>query len=198
MAWPGPAVPPAPRVGGGARPRALLRGQRVRLAVAGRWRVRAGSGRQGLVGTAVPADHPGAARGGVPGRAGGAAAGDAHRGGDGGGRPGRRRGLLDPGPGQGPWRGRPAGQLVQPDDRAAPGQRDPAPGPAGRRRPRAADPAVGDPGNVEGMLDGVYPADEAHLGPVLEETAVMARLLDDLQTLSTAEAGVLRLHRERV
>jgi two-component system, OmpR family, sensor histidine kinase BaeS len=53
-------------------------------------------------------------------------------------------------------------------------------------------------GNVEGMLDGVYPADEAHLGPVLEETAVMARLLDDLQLLSTAEAGVLRLHRERV
>jgi signal transduction histidine kinase len=44
----------------------------------------------------------------------------------------------------------------------------------------------------------VYPPDEAHLGPVLEETAVMARLLDDLQTLSTAEAGVLRLHRERI
>src|SRR5215216_1391739 len=53
-------------------------------------------------------------------------------------------------------------------------------------------------GNVEGMLDGVYPADGTNLGPVLEETAVMARLLDDLQTLSTAEAGVLRLHRERV
>jgi signal transduction histidine kinase len=53
-------------------------------------------------------------------------------------------------------------------------------------------------GNVEGILDGVYPADETHLAPVLEETAVMARLLDDLQTLSTAEAGVLRLHRERV
>jgi two-component system OmpR family sensor kinase/two-component system sensor histidine kinase BaeS len=53
-------------------------------------------------------------------------------------------------------------------------------------------------GNVEGMLDGVYPADERHLAPVLEETTVMARLLDDLQTLSTAEAGVLRLHRERV
>jgi signal transduction histidine kinase len=53
-------------------------------------------------------------------------------------------------------------------------------------------------GNVEGIMDGVYPADEAHLGPLLEETAVMARLLDDLQTLSTAEAGVLRLHRERV
>jgi two-component system, OmpR family, sensor histidine kinase BaeS len=53
-------------------------------------------------------------------------------------------------------------------------------------------------GNVEGVLDGLYPADEAHLGPVLEEAAVMARLLDDLQTLSTAEAGVLRLHRQRV
>jgi two-component system OmpR family sensor kinase/two-component system sensor histidine kinase BaeS len=53
-------------------------------------------------------------------------------------------------------------------------------------------------GNVEGMLDGVYPPDEAHLGPLLEETAVMARLLDDLQTLSTAEAGVLQLHRERL
>jgi two-component system sensor histidine kinase BaeS len=53
-------------------------------------------------------------------------------------------------------------------------------------------------GNVEGVLDGVYPADEAHLGPILEETAVMARLLDDLQILSTADAGVLRLHRERV
>jgi two-component system, OmpR family, sensor histidine kinase BaeS len=53
-------------------------------------------------------------------------------------------------------------------------------------------------GSVEGMLDGVYPPDEAHLTPVLEETAVMARLLDDLQTLSTAEAGVLRLHRVRV
>jgi signal transduction histidine kinase len=53
-------------------------------------------------------------------------------------------------------------------------------------------------GNVEGVLDGLYPADEAHLGPVVEETAVMARLLDDLHTLSTAEAGVLRLHRQRV
>jgi signal transduction histidine kinase len=48
------------------------------------------------------------------------------------------------------------------------------------------------------MLDGLYPADEAHLEPILEETAVMSRLLDDLQVLSTAEAGVLRLHHERV
>jgi two-component system, OmpR family, sensor histidine kinase BaeS len=53
-------------------------------------------------------------------------------------------------------------------------------------------------GNAEGMIDGLYPMDRAHLEPVLEETRVMSRLLEDLQTLSTAEAGALRLHREHV
>ena len=53
-------------------------------------------------------------------------------------------------------------------------------------------------GNLEGMLDGVYPADVAHLRPVLDQTDSMAQLLDDLQTLSTAEAGQLRLHREPI
>jgi two-component system OmpR family sensor kinase/two-component system sensor histidine kinase BaeS len=52
--------------------------------------------------------------------------------------------------------------------------------------------------NIEAVLDGLYPADHDHLGRVLEETRVMSRLLDDLQTLSTAEARALRLHRERV
>jgi signal transduction histidine kinase len=51
-------------------------------------------------------------------------------------------------------------------------------------------------GATEGMLDGVYPADPEHLEPVLDHTRVMARLLDDLQILSTAEAGALRLHRQ--
>ena len=51
-------------------------------------------------------------------------------------------------------------------------------------------------GTLEGILDGVYPADEAHLVPVLEETRVLARLIDDLRTLSLSEAGALRLHRE--
>jgi len=51
-------------------------------------------------------------------------------------------------------------------------------------------------GNAEGILDGLYPPDHAHLEPVVEEIRVMSRLLDDLQTLSTAEAGALRLHRE--
>jgi signal transduction histidine kinase len=52
--------------------------------------------------------------------------------------------------------------------------------------------------NLEAVLDGLYPADREHLGRVLDETIVMSRLLDDLQTLSTAEAGALKLHRERV
>jgi two-component system sensor histidine kinase BaeS len=53
-------------------------------------------------------------------------------------------------------------------------------------------------GNLEAVLDGVYPSDREHLEPVLEEIGVMQRLLDDLQTLSTAEAGVLKLSREPV
>ena len=51
-------------------------------------------------------------------------------------------------------------------------------------------------GNLEALLDGVYPADEEHLAPILEETRVMARLIDDLRTVSLAESGVLPLHRE--
>ncbi len=51
-------------------------------------------------------------------------------------------------------------------------------------------------GQLEGVLDGVYPPDEAHLRPVLEQTRVVSRLIDDLRTLSIAEAGALELHRE--
>jgi signal transduction histidine kinase len=51
-------------------------------------------------------------------------------------------------------------------------------------------------GNIEAMIDGVYPADEGHLAPVLEETRVLSRLIDDLRTLSLAESGALELHRE--
>jgi two-component system sensor histidine kinase BaeS len=53
-------------------------------------------------------------------------------------------------------------------------------------------------GSVEAMLDGVHPLDEAHLAPILAETAVMNRLLDDLRTLSLVEAGALPLHREEI
>ena len=51
-------------------------------------------------------------------------------------------------------------------------------------------------GNVEGLIDGVYPADRAHLESILEETKVLSRLVDDLRTLSLAESGALALHRE--
>ena len=51
-------------------------------------------------------------------------------------------------------------------------------------------------GNLEAIVDGVHPADEAHLGPILDETRVLARLIEDLRTLSLAEAGTLALHRE--
>ena len=51
-------------------------------------------------------------------------------------------------------------------------------------------------GGLEAMLDGVHPMDEDHLAPLLAETHVMDRLLEDLRTLSLAEAGALPLHRE--
>jgi two-component system sensor histidine kinase BaeS len=52
-------------------------------------------------------------------------------------------------------------------------------------------------GNLEALLDGVYAPDEAHIGPILEETRVLERLVDDLRTLSLAESGALPLHREQ-
>jgi signal transduction histidine kinase len=51
---------------------------------------------------------------------------------------------------------------------------------------------------VEGMRDGVYESEAEHLELIEEETRVMSRLLDDLALLSNAEAGSLRLHRERL
>jgi signal transduction histidine kinase len=51
-------------------------------------------------------------------------------------------------------------------------------------------------GNLEALLDGVYPADAEHLQPILEETRVLERLVEDLRTLTLVEAGSLVLHRE--
>ena len=51
-------------------------------------------------------------------------------------------------------------------------------------------------GNLEALLDGVYPADAAHIEPILAETRILERLIDDLRTLTLAEAGSLVLHRE--
>ncbi|HEV2951352.1 MAG TPA: ATP-binding protein, partial [Actinomycetota bacterium] len=52
--------------------------------------------------------------------------------------------------------------------------------------------------HLEALIDGLYPLDQEHLRVLLGETRVMSRLLDDLQTLSTAEAGALALHREQI
>jgi signal transduction histidine kinase len=51
-------------------------------------------------------------------------------------------------------------------------------------------------GNLEAIVDGVYPADDAHLMPILEETRVLERLIDDLRTVALSEAGTLPLHPE--
>src|SRR5688572_8200547 len=51
-------------------------------------------------------------------------------------------------------------------------------------------------GNVEGILDGLYPADEARLKSIIEETQILSRLVDDLRTLALAESGALHLKHE--
>jgi len=51
-------------------------------------------------------------------------------------------------------------------------------------------------GRLEGLIDGVYPRDEARLGELLTDTRMLARLVDDLRTLAHAESGTLALHKE--
>ncbi len=51
-------------------------------------------------------------------------------------------------------------------------------------------------GNLEAVIDGIYPPDPEHLTPILDETRVMARLIDDLRTIALSEAGTLTLHPE--
>jgi two-component system sensor histidine kinase BaeS len=53
-------------------------------------------------------------------------------------------------------------------------------------------------GNLEGILDDVYEPTEEHISATLEETRALARLVDDLRTLSLAEAGQLPLVWETV
>ena len=51
-------------------------------------------------------------------------------------------------------------------------------------------------GQAEAIADGVYPADAAHLAPILDATAALDRLVEDLRTLVLTDAGNLVLHRE--
>jgi signal transduction histidine kinase len=51
-------------------------------------------------------------------------------------------------------------------------------------------------GQAEAIADGVYPADAAHLAPILDATETLDRLVDDLRTLVLTDAGNLVLHKE--
>jgi len=51
-------------------------------------------------------------------------------------------------------------------------------------------------GNLEGMLDGAFPLTAEGLAPVYDETLHLAKLVEDLRTLTLAEAGRLQLVRE--
>jgi two-component system sensor histidine kinase BaeS len=48
-------------------------------------------------------------------------------------------------------------------------------------------------GNLEGVLDGVYEPTAEHIEATLDETRALSRLVEDLRTLSLAEAGQLPL-----
>lgn len=53
-------------------------------------------------------------------------------------------------------------------------------------------------GNLEGILDGVYEPAEEQLDILMDEIHLLTRLVEDLQTLSLAEAGELALRIEPV
>lgn len=50
-------------------------------------------------------------------------------------------------------------------------------------------------GKLEGVLDGVYPASNRHIAPILDEIRLLTRLVEDLHLLSLAEAGQLTLEK---
>jgi signal transduction histidine kinase len=51
---------------------------------------------------------------------------------------------------------------------------------------------------LEALQDGLAAPDPARIGSLHEEVLHLARLVEDLQELALADAGALRLHRERV
>jgi two-component system, OmpR family, sensor histidine kinase BaeS len=53
-------------------------------------------------------------------------------------------------------------------------------------------------GQTEGIADGLYPADAAHLEPILDATRGLEILVEDLRTLVLTDAGSLVLNREPV
>jgi len=51
-------------------------------------------------------------------------------------------------------------------------------------------------GRLEGILDGVYPRTDEQLESVIDETRVLARLVEDLRTIALSESGGLTLQKE--
>ena len=56
-------------------------------------------------------------------------------------------------------------------------------------------PLTGIQGAVEAMQDGIFPADAENLEALHAEVILLNRLVDDLRSLATAEAGQLTLQR---
>jgi signal transduction histidine kinase len=53
-------------------------------------------------------------------------------------------------------------------------------------------------GRLEGIMDGIYPANEDHVGPVLEETYLLDRLVEDLRLLTLAESHQLTFEKHEL
>jgi two-component system sensor histidine kinase BaeS len=53
-------------------------------------------------------------------------------------------------------------------------------------------------GQAEAIVDGIYPADAAHLAPILDATGTLERLVGELGTLAHGQAGSLELTYEQV
>ncbi|HEX7492455.1 MAG TPA: ATP-binding protein [Candidatus Limnocylindrales bacterium] len=51
-------------------------------------------------------------------------------------------------------------------------------------------------GELEAMIDGVHPLDEAHLSAAVDQIGMVTKLVEDLRTLALAEGGTLALHKE--
>lgn len=52
-------------------------------------------------------------------------------------------------------------------------------------------------GRLQGMMDGVFPADKALMNMVMNQLLSLSRLIDDLHLLSLADAGQLTLNKQR-
>jgi two-component system, OmpR family, sensor histidine kinase BaeS len=51
---------------------------------------------------------------------------------------------------------------------------------------------------AEAIQDGVHPADEEHLAPIIDATRSLELLVEDLRALALSDSGSLKLHREAV